>query len=381
MIPTLKTDTFLNQLGYIGYYLNLYIFDTEVSDCDIFDDWAEKPSAFLNIYESYLILSKHFGNDTDNYIKLNDEDIDVIILLDYFDNPDYFEFINDSSNDTINAIKNGDYIVKDELLKKIIEEKKKIYRKVDEMDHINLNDISNEFWALCVDVDHIRQYVRVFDVKFQKKLPLLSIVESLNFKKLNEIKFENSTRVIFEDGSSKDLSIFLDESKINYPPLIEKEYKHYLEKTIEELTKLVFQIKDMFDSFTLMTEEAPEIDVIKPENRIILKNKQAKNIEILYRNLVESKFISQDSDLESFKSIFHGYSTSNFIPIKWLNNKQLLRELLTELKHNDTKIAEMQRLIPTLFIDKQSNPLILAKNKHLDTRESRQIQKFLRLCE
>ena len=148
------------------------------------------------------------------------------------------------------------------------------------------------------------------------------------------------------------------------------------------LTDLVFNIKDMFDTFLSMTEEdVQEIEIDKTNNRIILKYIQNNNIETLHRNLIENKYISQDSDFESFKSIFHGYSTSNFAPIKWLSNKQLLRELLTSLKYNDINIAEMQRLTPTLFIDKQNKPLDLAKNKHLETRESRQIQTFLRLCE
>jgi len=366
MIPTRKTDSFINQLGNIVYYIDLYIDSEEIGNYDVFD-WAFEQSAFLNIYESYLILTEHLGDKNANYKKTDDDDINVIIINDYLFS-DYIEYTDNPPYDMVEIFRTGNYIIKNDLIKKLFEEKKKIYKKVNEIEHVSLKDIHDEFWALYTDVEHI--------------LPLLSIIESLNFKRLNEINFKDSSRVIFEDGSSKDLSIFLDEFKINYPPIIEKEFKHYLKEIILGLTDLVFNIKDMFDTFLSMTEEdVQEIEIDKTNNRIILKYIQNNNIETLHRNLIENKYISQDSDFESFKSIFHGYSTSNFAPIKWLSNKQLLRELLTSLKYNDINIAEMQRLTPTLFIDKQNKPLDLAKNKHLETRESRQIQTFLRLCE
>jgi hypothetical protein len=51
-------------------------------------------------------------------------------------------------------------------------------------------------------------------------------------------------------------------------------------------------------------------------------------------------------------------------PLKWLQNKQLLRELLTHDKIKGTlTIAEVERQTPKLFINKHGNPLTLASNK------------------
>jgi len=52
-------------------------------------------------------------------------------------------------------------------------------------------------------------------------------------------------------------------------------------------------------------------------------------------------------------------------PLKWLKNKQRLRELLTYDKIKGTLgVAEIERQTPLLFIDKNGNALKLAKNKN-----------------
>jgi hypothetical protein len=66
------------------------------------------------------------------------------------------------------------------------------------------------------------------------------------------------------------------------------------------------------------------------------------------------------------------------IPLKWLKNKQLLRELMTNEKiRGDYSIAEIRRLTPKMFIDKEGNPLALAKNKVVPSIDSDKISKFL----
>jgi hypothetical protein len=69
----------------------------------------------------------------------------------------------------------------------------------------------------------------------------------------------------------------------------------------------------------------------------------------------------------------------NITPLKWLQNKQLLRELLTHKKiKGELKIAEIEKRTPRLFIDKDGNPINLANNKPAsDQRDSNTLQKFL----
>ena len=67
-------------------------------------------------------------------------------------------------------------------------------------------------------------------------------------------------------------------------------------------------------------------------------------------------------------------------PLKWLQNKQLARELLTHQKINinNLKGKELAKQISELFVDTDNKPLILAKNKKTtDQRNTKQLYKFL----
>lgn len=65
-------------------------------------------------------------------------------------------------------------------------------------------------------------------------------------------------------------------------------------------------------------------------------------------------------------------------PLKWIQNKQLLRELLT---HDKIKgiltIAEIERQAPSIFIDNNNNKLNLAKNKKVPSTDSDNLSKIL----
>jgi len=65
-------------------------------------------------------------------------------------------------------------------------------------------------------------------------------------------------------------------------------------------------------------------------------------------------------------------------PLKWLVTKQDLRELLTHDKIKGTfSIAEIERQTPDLFIDKDGNPMKLAKNKANNSFETDFIKQIL----
>ena len=65
-------------------------------------------------------------------------------------------------------------------------------------------------------------------------------------------------------------------------------------------------------------------------------------------------------------------------PMKWLQNKQLARELLTHNKIKGTLTdADVERQTPSLFTYKDGNPLILAKNKVVLNSDSDRLAKIL----
>lgn len=92
---------------------------------------------------------------------------------------------------------------------------------------------------------------------------------------------------------------------------------------------------------------------------------------LLFDLLVKDKFIPDKMDRDGFIWAFggknDGYTSFN---ITWLKNKQVLRELLTRLKHKDIIQADFERLVPLVFIDKKDNPINLAKNKPVPSIES-----------
>jgi hypothetical protein len=65
-------------------------------------------------------------------------------------------------------------------------------------------------------------------------------------------------------------------------------------------------------------------------------------------------------------------------PLKWLQNKQLLREMLTHDKIKGTlSIAEIERQTPNLFIDEHNRSLSLANNKPVPSTDSDNLKKNL----
>ena len=65
-------------------------------------------------------------------------------------------------------------------------------------------------------------------------------------------------------------------------------------------------------------------------------------------------------------------------PLKWLQNKQLARELLTHDKiRGSLTIAEVERKAPIIFIDKDCKPLCLAKPKKVPSSDSDKLSNYL----
>lgn len=79
-------------------------------------------------------------------------------------------------------------------------------------------------------------------------------------------------------------------------------------------------------------------------------NLKKDSIKNLYGFLIKLKYISEFSDLDSFIWVFGGESKpENFIPVIWLPNRQLLRELLEQIC-NEMSQTELKRLVPICFV-------------------------------
>jgi hypothetical protein len=65
-------------------------------------------------------------------------------------------------------------------------------------------------------------------------------------------------------------------------------------------------------------------------------------------------------------------------PLKWLQNKQLARELLTHEKIKGTlKTSTVEKQAINIFVDKDNMPLRLAKNKRIASNDSDKLSEFL----
>jgi hypothetical protein len=102
----------------------------------------------------------------------------------------------------------------------------------------------------------------------------------------------------------------------------------------------------------------------------------------LYEGLTNNGFLPKETIYSHFCYVFGGTAISDnekpFKPLKWLKNKQLLRELLTHDKIKCTlSIAEIERQTPNLFIDEHNRPLSLANNKPVPSTDSDILKKIL----
>lgn len=107
--------------------------------------------------------------------------------------------------------------------------------------------------------------------------------------------------------------------------------------------------------------------------------KDDKQRQLLYDLLVKDNFIPVETDKDGFKWVFGGMNNKyTSYKIKWLKNKQLLRELLTPLKQPDTQMADIERIVPLIFINADDNAINLANNKPVLSQDSDKLSEILK---
>ena len=105
--------------------------------------------------------------------------------------------------------------------------------------------------------------------------------------------------------------------------------------------------------------------IIQAEQKLIPEQKQQQQIQLPDEVL---QWLQKNGFIEN----------ATVKPLKWLKTKQLARELLTHSKIKDSlTVAEIERQAPTLFIDKNNNPLTLAKNKKIPSTDSDNLSNYL----
>lgn len=122
-----------------------------------------------------------------------------------------------------------------------------------------------------------------------------------------------------------------------------------------DLINTIFQIKSIIQSD-------------KTEPAKLIKSLSETQQSYLYKQLTEnSLFLPIETDCESFCFVFgNSEQPKDFKPLQWMQNKQLLRELITVLKHPDIKkISKSKYLLPAFFIDEKQKTILYLPNEKI----------------
>lgn len=245
-------------------------------------------------------------------------------------------------------------------------------------DSLNPN---NEVLDKCFDKDENGQFVE--DTEHWNKM----LVRSKNLQMLvNELQvrlmtvreildFEAARRILNDEVIHCEYEVFLAfEENCNVSDTRSKCIK-IINRTYETAIWLIDETENK------LREEKGKGHLRLAQLKTNLSNTQRT---LLYDLLVENKFIPDETDKDGFNWVFGGNNKKyTSFKIKWLKNKQLLRELLIPLKHPETKISDIKRIIPQIFIDTKCNAITLANNKSVPSQDSdklSEIHKKLATC-
>lgn len=145
------------------------------------------------------------------------------------------------------------------------------------------------------------------------------------------------------------------------------DFKDICAKLLQEHNKLQSQWQnEVMEREKRIAEKIIPKPAPDPTPSKLIKSLIDNQQDFLFSKLTEnSLFLPTETDYKSFCFVFgNSIKPDKFIPLQWLQNKQLLRELITELKHPDIEITKNKYTLPAFFIDtKEKNILYLPTNK------------------
>ena len=227
-------------------------------------------------------------------------------------------------------------------------------------------EMRNRIRAANNELDEGKEKSRVmfyvyFDLEQEKRVEALQEEkETLYLKKWNEAKF----------NGYKTQEAFID----NEVTTLENRYIEQMQD-VPILKQWIDFLKEKKESSKGKTETNT-----KKEPPHFTRVFTSDLLQQLYTGLTTGKFLSIDTDKSKFDYVFGACDKPNdFEGLKWLKGKQYLRELLTPIRHPDIILAELEKLVPLYFIDKEGKGINLAKNKVNATRpDSKAIVRILK---
>ena len=150
-------------------------------------------------------------------------------------------------------------------------------------------------------------------------------------------------------------------------------------RAIRANTLFILTIVIITFMISLSEDEKYWSEIKKNKTRIDEKIGLFKRFDVvkLYQGLTKYGFIRKDENIENFKAVFDGGGMEIIRPVRWLRNKQLLRELITSEKIKNVKTSQIEQEINKYFIDANGIPMKLAKNKIVPSIDSDNIKKIL----
>ena len=117
----------------------------------------------------------------------------------------------------------------------------------------------------------------------------------------------------------------------------------------------------------------------KPLLSNFIRQFKAGSLRTIFEELKKWEFIPIKPDYNHFEYTFNSIDKpEGYNGLKWLKNKQLLREFLTSIKKPEIILADMERAVPDFFIDKNGKPITLANAKEVPNTDSDKIQNMLK---
>ena len=189
---------------------------------------------------------------------------------------------------------------------------------------------------------------------------LLTVDRSLINEKIKSIK--SICDKIIKDSDIYMSNCKLQETKIRssecyLTPFDNKDNTKALKFNDTDLIITICEIKSIIDKHFVI--ETPQT---------LIKSLYESQQNFLYNKLTEnSLFLPKETDFESFCFVFgNSEQPKDFKPLQWMQNKQLLRELITVLKHPDIKkISKSKYPLPAFFIDEKQKTILYLPNEKI----------------